>query len=357
MAVYFRKEALPGIFIVCAAVLILFLVFSIKPTTSPKETYEVKVLFNKIAGLRENAAVWFAGVEKYQGIDVGRVKEIRIINSARINKDGKNEFDIQVTLLLNRQIPLKEGSAFRIASSGLAGHPHVEIIPGDAAGPDIPPDSSVRGNTPPDDLYTTLQELSGIVKSMELDKLSPKLRTAVEHVGELSEQLKLVAVDVRAIVHELRESGDLQTIVSNVRVLTEKSIVAVDTATNAVGDVKTMVGKVDTAATTMNSILDENRADIRQSITTLRTMTERTDQNLNETLTRLNALIGDIDTFLAENSDEIDSILVNLNATTQNIKLFTHDIKLNPWKLLMRSKERSTADMLQPISDKGVLAP
>ena len=355
MAAYFRKEVLPGVFIVGAILLIFFLVFSIRPTTSPRETYEVKILFDKIAGLRENAAVWFAGVEKYQGIDVGRVKEIRIIYTKQPDVEKQQKFDIEVTLTLNKDIPLKNGSLFRIASAGLAGHPHIEIIPGPAYAPDISPGSVLRGNTPPDDLYTTLQELSGIVKSMELDKLGSQLRRSLVNVGDLSEELNLIAADVQVMVKELRTSGDIQTIVTNMKTISEKAIVTVDTTTTAMQDVKNMVGKVDGAAVTMNAILDENRGTIRDSIAAINTMAEKADTNLTATLTHLDSLIQDIDTFLAHNSNEIDSILVNLNATTQNVKLFTHDIKLNPWKLLIRGKERKAVNKLQPISDKGAL--
>jgi len=342
---FFRKEILPGIFIIIAAILLTVMIFAINPPAMLKGANEVKVRFDSIAGLRENAAVWFAGVEKYKGIDIGKVKYIEII---KVESEGKNreKYQIQVTLELNSGIPLKKGTKFRIATKGLAGNPHVEVIPGPADNPEISLGKPIRGIDPPPDMFTTLQELSDQVKAVKLDELGPKIHNLVDNLVKSSENFTDTSADVKKIIADIREKEDIQKLLANVRIATQKSISLVDEAKTTVVDTRKLVNNFD-------QTLEENRANLKDSISNLQSVSAKLDKNLPETIGKINNLIDDITKFLEQNKQEIHEIMVNVKATTQNAKMFSQDIKLNPWKLLLKNKEKKPKDLLEPQLDKG----
>jgi len=54
----------------------------------------------------------------------------------------------------------------------------------------------------------------------------------------------------------------------------------------------------------------------------------------------LRKLTKDVDTTLVDNRGKIDELINNMNETGKNFKEFSEDIKRNPWKLLIKTKEK-----------------
>jgi phospholipid/cholesterol/gamma-HCH transport system substrate-binding protein len=65
-----------------------------------------------------------------------------------------------------------------------------------------------------------------------------------------------------------------------------------------------------------------------------------TMQVAKETMTNISSLVKNLDTAIADNRPNIDEIMNNLRRTTDNLEEFTDDIKRNPWKLLVKGKEK-----------------
>jgi len=59
---------------------------------------------------------------------------------------------------------------------------------------------------------------------------------------------------------------------------------------------------------------------------------------LSETLDNINKLAISSNAVVGDNKDKIDAIFENLEATTQNFKEFSEDVKRNPWKLMSKGK-------------------
>lgn len=75
-----------------------------------------------MTGLLRNSPV------KYQGVDVGRVRELGL--------DDRGE--VQLVISVQRKVPVRADSRVRLASQGLTGMSHLELLPGtDAAGPPV----------------------------------------------------------------------------------------------------------------------------------------------------------------------------------------------------------------------------
>lgn len=56
--------------------------------------------------------------------------------------------------------------------------------------------------------------------------------------------------------------------------------------------------------------------------------------------TNLDSIIADIKDVVSSNKQNMDNIILNLEATTENFKEFSEDVKKNPWKLLFRQAEK-----------------
>ena len=59
-----------------------------------------------------------------------------------------------------------------------------------------------------------------------------------------------------------------------------------------------------------------------------------------EISTNLDNILADVKTVVSDNKEKIDSIISNIEDTTENAKELSADIKAHPWKLLFKGKEK-----------------
>ena len=60
--------------------------------------------------------------------------------------------------------------------------------------------------------------------------------------------------------------------------------------------------------------------------------------NLDDTLLEVKSLVTNINSMVINNTDNVDAIVLNIEASTQNFKEFTEDVKQHPWKLLFKGE-------------------
>ena len=65
--------------------------------------------------------------------------------------------------------------------------------------------------------------------------------------------------------------------------------------------------------------------------------------NLNAGITDLRKLTNDVDATVTGNRSKIDEIIDNMTKTSKNFEAFSDDLKRNPWKLLVKTKETPPA--------------
>ena len=75
-------------------------------------------------------------------------------------------------------------------------------------------------------------------------------------------------------------------------------------------------------------------------------------KNLDASAKRMASITANVDQRLAINSGAIDETMANMNLLSKNLADFSEDLKKNPWKLLYRQKEKSPA-LGQPKKSKG----
>jgi len=64
-------------------------------------------------------------------------------------------------------------------------------------------------------------------------------------------------------------------------------------------------------------------------------------KTLDDTLKDVKSFTNNLNSVVTDNKKGVSSIVSNLEATSQNFKDFSEDIKTHPWKLLMKGKEDS----------------
>jgi phospholipid/cholesterol/gamma-HCH transport system substrate-binding protein len=75
--------------------------------------------------------------------------------------------------------------------------------------------------------------------------------------------------------------------------------------------------------------------------------------NVDAGIADLRKLIQDADSILVTNQADIARIIDNLNATSENFKEFSDDIRRNPWKILMKTKEKPKEEPAKQEGDKS----
>src|SRR5918996_3980318 len=176
-----------GIFATICLVILAVLVWKIEDL-NPFGTkgQRIDATFDSVAGLDDKATVRVAGVR------VGRVDGVGL--------EGRKA---RVSLLLDKPLNLMAGTYARISSLGLLGEKYVELIPGPAGGPPLPPGYVLPGETPPsfDEAMAKLNKIGDSIQQMTGSLSGSDIGGSINRlVGDLqstSEQIRLMVMENR----------------------------------------------------------------------------------------------------------------------------------------------------------------
>jgi phospholipid/cholesterol/gamma-HCH transport system substrate-binding protein len=177
-----------GLFATVCLVILAVLIWKIEDINPFAEKKgSVDAVFDSVAGLDEKATVRVAGVR------VGQV--------ASVGLDGRRA---RVTLLLEKPVPLTQGSFARVANLGLLGEKYIELIPGPTGAPPLPPGTVLPGVTPPtideaiakiNDIGTSIQQVTG---SLSGANLGDSLNRLMSDLEATSREIRLLVAENRA---------------------------------------------------------------------------------------------------------------------------------------------------------------
>ncbi len=152
------------------------------------EGRRVDARFESVAGLDDKAAVRVAGVR------VGKVDGIRL--------EGRSA---RVSLLLEQEVELTEGSKAVIASTGLLGDKYVELVPGPSGAPLLPPGAVLPGETPVT-LDQAIARIDAIGSNIQQITGSLAGGGAGDTISRLLANLEVVSQEVRELIAANREA-------------------------------------------------------------------------------------------------------------------------------------------------------
>jgi len=306
------EQTLVGLFVLVAAGLLLVAVFAIHGSfgQAPK-TYHSYVHF--AGGLEPGSVVRYAGMPK-----VGRVESLRI--------DPSDPTRIDLTFSVQPDLVVKTDSKVKIMSMSPLADNHLELLAG-SAGAAIAPAGSLLPSKEYIDFNTLAEQINNVGPQAQhliatLDDRAGELKATLERVNDVLNaqnraNLSATLAETRGLITDSRPQ--VKTALQHVNELSEK-------LTPAIADLRRTSDEATKVLAHVDSTLTEDQPEIRQALTqlqgALRSLTELTGQ-LNQTL--------DV------NSENIDQLLDNMLHVTENLKEFTQTIKTRPYSLIRAS--------------------
>jgi phospholipid/cholesterol/gamma-HCH transport system substrate-binding protein len=310
-----REQALVGLFVIVAAAVLIATVFGITGAFG-RTAKSFHALFPFAGGLEVGSTVRYAG-----GPKVGRVENLRI--------DPQNPANIEITLAVHTDLPVKTDSHVRIMSMSPLGDNHLEIVPGSPQAP-----LAKDGATLPADRYLDLNAITE-----RINDLAPEAQQLLRTLNERATELKVTIARVNDLLNDGNRSNLSGTLAQAHQMLAEnrpqiKATIGHLNATSEklgplLDDLRKTSAEANKTLDHVDDLIGENRADVRQAVLELR-----------KSLTNVSDLTGRIDQTLDVNSENIDEMLGNFRDASENLKEFTKTIRNKPYTLLRAATPR-----------------
>ncbi len=297
--------------------------------------------FGSVAGLDDKATVRVAGVR------IGRVDGI-----------GLADDKAKVRLVIEKDVPITEGTTARIANMGLLGDKYVVLALGPSDAPPLPDGAVIPGSTPPsfDEALAKFSKLG--------DSLASMTSAGGEGtIDRLIQNLEAVSADIRALVEANREQVDAS--VSNVQQFTGTLATELPKLSAQVSQV---LDRMDRTLAQLEGTVGQTRPDVTATISNIRKLTadaQTSVDNLNEVTGRLARGEGSIGKLLTsdEAHDELVSTLESvqsgvktLSGALGGIQKIQLNLGLESYYLQSQSDSRSSFNLdINPHGESGTL--
>jgi phospholipid/cholesterol/gamma-HCH transport system substrate-binding protein len=304
-----RQEAIVGLFVLIAAVLLIITVFSLTGFFNRGDIL-YRAFFKNAGGLRPGSEVRYAG-----GPPIGRIEDVRY--------DQHDTTRMEIVFRVKPDIPVKTDSVIVISSNSPLSDNFLGIVPGSQAAQRAPAGSTLNSNQ-----YVGFGDLEA-----ELADLAPQARVLLDNLNQRVVELQTTVARVNDVLSD-RNRANLSASLGTVRgVLDENrqplhsTITHFDDASARIAplldDLKKTNAEAQKTINTLEGTISENRSDLRQSIEELRHM-----------LDTANNVTDQLDRTLNANGENIDDILSNFRQASQNLRQFTETLKQRPYTLL-----------------------
>lgn len=307
-----RESVFVGLFVIVAAAVLIGMVFAITGAFG-RTAKSYHAYFPFAGGLEPGATVRYAG-----GPKVGRVDKLGI--------DPQNPGRIDVVFSVQTDLPVKTNSRAKIMSMSPLGDNHLEILPGDAQAAPAP-----SGALLPSDPYVDFNALTA-----QINALAPQAQQLLHSLNDRSTELKVTIERVNELLNA-ENRANLSATLANTRGMIEENRPQIKSTIEHLNSVSQKIEpliqdlhktseEANKALDHIDSMIGENRADVRQAVAELR-----------KSLTALTDITSRVDQTLDVNTENIDEILDNFRRVSQNLKEFTDTIKKRPYTLIRAS--------------------
>jgi phospholipid/cholesterol/gamma-HCH transport system substrate-binding protein len=307
--------ALVGFFVIVATCVLIGTVFAISGAFG-RSTHTYHAYFTFAGGIESGSGVRYSG-----GPKIGRVDRVRI--------DPQNPARIDITFKVQSDLPVKTDSHVKIMSMSPLGDNHLEILPGSANAGIAPEGSQLVAENYIDFNVLTAQinDLAPQAQQLiiALNDRAADLKVSLDRVNDLLSaqnraNLSAALASTRGMLDENRPA--LHSTLQHLNSVSEKLEPLLD-------DFRKTSAEANKAIDHIDSLVGENRADIRQAVAELR-----------RTLTNMTDLTAHLTQTLDVNSENIDELLDNFRHVSENLREFTATIKARPYTLIRSSNPR-----------------
>ncbi len=310
-----REQALVGLFVLIAGAVLVATVFALTGAFGgTAATY--RAYFPFAGGLEPGATVRYAG-----GPKVGRVEKLQL--------DPKDSSRIEITFSVRSGLPIKSDSHVKIMSLSPLGDNHLEIVPGSEKSSLAAP-----GTFLPSDPYVDFNALTA-----KINDIAPQAQQLLKTLNDRATEVQVTLARVNDLLSDANRANlagtlsDTRGMLAENRSSVKSTVQNLNSATQKLEpllqDLRKTSAQANQTLDHVDSLIGENRADVRQAV-----------KDLRESLATVNDLTGRLDQTLDVNSDNIDELLENLRHVSQNLKEFTNTIKTRPYTLIRSASPR-----------------
>jgi phospholipid/cholesterol/gamma-HCH transport system substrate-binding protein len=303
-----REQAWVGLFVLIAAALLIGTVLAVAGTFSVSGVSH-HAYFKSAGGLLPGATV------RYAGMKAGRVEAVRV--------DPQDSTRIEVAFTVGHAIPVKTDSVAKITSLGPLDENYVEVGTGTKEAPLAPPGSEVKSVA-----TVGIADLGDMIGN-----LAPVAQQVLQNLNQRLTELQVTVARVNDLLNDRNRTnvseglGTLNAMLAEDRPKVSATLSNVQAASAKIGplldDLKITMKQANDALSHVDSVVVENRQDIRAAVVELK-----------QTLLTASSLMEQLKNTMDRNTDNIDEILVNLRVTTENTKQLTDSLKTRPSVLI-----------------------
>lgn len=309
------EQALVGLFVIVATALLIGTVFGISGAFG-RSTHTYRAYFPFAGGIEAGSGVRYSG-----GPKIGRVDHVRI--------DPQNPERIEIIFKVQSDLPVKTDSHVKIMSMSPLGDNHLEVLPGTAKAPIAPDGSQLVAEN-----YIDFNAITA-----QINELGPRASQLVATLNDRATELKITIDRVNDLL-SVQNRANLSATLANTRSMLEENRPALHATLQHINsvseklepllqDFRTTSAEANKAIDHIDSLIGENRPDIRKAVAELR-----------HTLTNMTDLTAHLNQTLDVNSENIDELLDNFRHVSENLKEFTNTIKSRPYTLIRSSNPR-----------------
>ena len=303
-----REQALVGFFVLIAAALLIGTILAVSGTFSSRGV-QYHTYFKSAGGLVPGAMV------RYGGMEAGKVDGVHV--------DPNDSTRIEIDFRVHPNIPVKTDSIAKISALGALSDNYVEVGTGTKNGQLAPPGSELKS-----------VETLGIGDLADMiGGLTPAANQVMQTLNQRLTEMQVTIVRVNDLLNDRNRAnisgslGNLNAMLADSRPKVSASLANVQIASAKIlpllDNLKTTMNEANTALSHIDSVVVENRQDIRTIVV-----------NLKETMLNASALVEELRNTTDNNTGNIDVIFENLRETTENMKELTESLKNNPAELL-----------------------
>ncbi len=310
-----REQAMVGLFVLIAGAVLVATVFALTGAFGGTAT-TYRAYFPFAGGLEPGASVRYAG-----GPKVGRVEKLQL--------DPKDASRIEITFSVKSGLPVKTDSHVKIMSLSPLGDNHLELVPGSNKAT-----LASAGTILQSDPYVDFNALTS-----KINDIAPQAQELLQTLNDRASELRVTIARVNDLLSDsnranlARTLSDTRGMIAENRPPVKATVQNLNSASQKLGplleDLRKTSAQANEALNHVDSLIGENRADVRQAVMDLR-----------RSLSTVTDLTGRLDQMLDVNSDNIDELLENLRHVSQNLKEFTNTIKTRPYTLIRSTNPR-----------------
>ncbi len=321
-----RSEVRAGLFVVLAlAVLAAGTLWIVGWSPFAARRAEYEVLMKTSSGIRAGDRA------RISGIEVGRVRAVDLV--------AGDPWPVRFRVAFREGVALREGSSARITSDGLLGAPYLEIVPGPADGPPLPPGARIVG-----------AEAGGLIETLEglgaaTERLPALLEKTTDVVAKIDGEIEPLLGRFQALLSAENVEAISASLASLRPLLEEARPRVLDLVSRLEG----LAGELESGVEGVPEVTSEAAAlarDLRQAVGP---GGERLAGVLDSAESTLGSASGALST-VEGNSAELDAMLRDLRATAANLRSLSQTLKERPSLLIRfpRADDRKPGEGVKP---------